>query len=107
MWEYVQTRPEIKRAWADEREKTADQAEAKLANRINAGDFQAIKFFFETQGRERGYMKTTEIKHQGTIKDDRPVNQIIVRTRQEAADSFAVSPKQDEFIESAALSITR
>jgi hypothetical protein len=38
-----------------------DTAELKLAQAVQAGDLGAIKFFLQTQARDRGYVSRTEV----------------------------------------------
>lgn len=58
-------------AMVEAREKTLDMAENALLRAIQAGDFQAIKFFLKCKGRERGYDLRQEIDINATVNRPR------------------------------------
>lgn len=60
-------------ALVEAREKTLDMAENALLRAIQAGDFQAIKFFLKCKGRERGYDLRQEIDINATVNRPRIV----------------------------------
>ena len=53
--------PELRKRFEEIEDARIDKAERKLDDKINDGDFRAIKFFLETKGRRRGYGKQVEI----------------------------------------------
>lgn len=55
LYEYCRRFPSIRAAMEEEREKLIDMAEGKLATLVNDGDFNAIRFVLERQGRARGW----------------------------------------------------
>lgn len=57
---YCQQHDELVWALYDARETMLDMAEAKLFNRVLAGEAWAVCFFLKTQGRKRGYIERTE-----------------------------------------------
>ena len=57
---YLNKYPELKDTLKEIREKTLDFAESKLLTHINNDNFNALKFFLQTQGKKRGYIERTE-----------------------------------------------
>jgi very-short-patch-repair endonuclease len=57
---YIAKYPELKDTLKEIREKTLDFAESKLLTHINNDNFNALKFFLQTQGKERGYIERQE-----------------------------------------------
>jgi hypothetical protein len=57
---YLNKYPELKDTLKEIREKTLDFAESKLLTHINNDNFNALKFFLQTQGKERGYIERQE-----------------------------------------------
>lgn len=53
--------PELRQALYNAGERQKDKAERKLFDLIEAGDFQAVKFFLSTRARDRGYGEKVEI----------------------------------------------
>lgn len=58
---YIARYPEIAAEIPKIKEDTLDLAETKLIEKVGKGDMQAIKFYLETQGRERGYVRKNEV----------------------------------------------
>lgn len=57
---YVNNYPELNDTLKEIREKTLDFAESKLLKHIKDDNFNALKFFLQTQGKKRGYIERTE-----------------------------------------------
>lgn len=64
--DYILKRPELVEMFKQEREKVLDMTENKLVEKINEGEFPAIKFMLLTQGKNRNYY----YKNEQTIKGD-------------------------------------
>lgn len=65
---YIQRYPTIKAVYEEQRALLVDIAEAQLAKKLDAGEWDAVKYVLSTLGRERGYGDT--MRHEGglTIK---------------------------------------
>lgn len=53
--------PELRQIREQARGALIDTAELKLAQAVQAGDLGAIKFYLQTQARDRGYVSRTEV----------------------------------------------
>ena len=60
IYNYMNRYPELKELLSEIRNKTLDYAESKLLQHIENDNFNALKFFLETQGKQRGYTVRTE-----------------------------------------------
>jgi hypothetical protein len=70
---YLNKYPELKDTLIEIREKTLDYAESKLLTHINNDNFNALKFFLQTQGKKRGYIERVENHNlEVTTFDDLP-----------------------------------
>lgn len=65
---WIESRPTVKAAYEDEREKVKDHVEAALIREAKKGDGWAIKFYLATQAKDRGYVKERTIRHRGDRK---------------------------------------
>jgi len=83
VWDFVQTRPELKAAADDVREAMKDEAENSLQKAVAKGEAWAVCFYLKTQARDRGYVEKQDID---VTTGGKPVGvrEIIVRTREEA-----------------------
>lgn len=66
---YLAEWPELQADMTQARGCLLDEAESALMKRIKKGDTKAIIFALETLGRERGYVRRSEV----TGKDGRPI----------------------------------
>lgn len=61
---YIDSFPEVKAAFEQEREAAIDFTESRLMQGINSGDLESIRFFLRTIGRRRGYGDRMEVTGQ-------------------------------------------
>lgn len=61
VYERINKNPKLREACRVASEELKDIAETKLFELVEAGDFQAIKFYLSTQGRDRGYGEKLEV----------------------------------------------
>ena len=66
IYDRVEKSKKIKDALMQAKEELIDVAESKLANKIEEGDIGAIKFYLQTQAKQRGYVEKQEIDYRGT-----------------------------------------
>lgn len=59
---YISRWPAVQAAYEEECERITDLAETKLIELIEAADWNAIKFYLQTKGKERGYVERSEVK---------------------------------------------
>jgi predicted transcriptional regulator len=62
---YLERNPEMREHLLTAEDAIIDLAENKLQNKINSGDMKALKFFLETKGKKRGYVRRVEQEHSG------------------------------------------
>lgn len=60
VYDYIKKYPELNDTLQEIRNNTLDYAESKLLQHIDNNNFNALKFFLETQGKQRGYTVRTE-----------------------------------------------
>lgn len=61
---YIDRWVTVKNAFDEETAIVTDNAITKLIELMENGDFQAIKFYLSTKGKERGFTEKREIEHQ-------------------------------------------
>jgi transcriptional regulator with XRE-family HTH domain len=62
LWRFTQKHPEeVAEAKLAAKEHALDVAETKLVEGINRGEFPFVRFYLESQGKERGYGKQLEV----------------------------------------------
>jgi hypothetical protein len=64
-YDYVRRWPSIREVQIEAKELRVDRAERKLDTLVNKGEFQAVRFTLATQGKERGYVERSEVRHGG------------------------------------------
>jgi hypothetical protein len=57
----IEKSPALQEVLAQSKGYLVDTAELKLAQAVQAGDLGAIKFYLQTQARDRGYVSRTEV----------------------------------------------
>ncbi len=73
VYNYLNKYPELKELLSEIRSNTLDYAESKLLQHIDKDNFNALKFFLETQGKNRGYsVRTENLIVERTTFDDLP-----------------------------------
>lgn len=65
IYDWMERYPELKTVLADEREVMTDVAELSLYKQVQDGQGWAVQFYLKTQGKDRGYVETTNVKHSG------------------------------------------
>lgn len=64
----INSSEEVRQAYEEEREDAIDHVEGKLFQKIDDGDFGAIKFFLRSRGKERGYGLNQQVEASGEVK---------------------------------------
>ena len=88
---YLDRYPDIREIVAESRGELVDTSELKLWQAVQDGQPWAIRMVLETQGRDRGYIKSIAV----TGADGGPIEHVVetvVRTREEAAALLARLP---------------
>jgi len=79
---YIAKHPTVKQAYDNECETVLDMAESKTITKMNNDDWEVIKYYLSTKGKNRGYTQRTE--HTG--EDGEPIKFIEVE-RSDSSDS--------------------
>ena len=61
---YIDTYPNIKAAYDDERERVLDMAESALIKSVTEQEAWAVKYYLSTIGKQRGYVERQEVTGQ-------------------------------------------
>lgn len=89
----IENSDELRKMIADAEEGLLDRAENKLQELVEKGDFKAVKFYLERQGRKRGYGNTLEI----TGDKNKPLH--LVKSEmsvEEAAQAYSDTLKEED-----------
>ena len=72
----VRKSPELKKFIDKIKEFNVDTAEVQLINLIRKGDFQAIKFYLQCQGKDRGYIQLFRNEVSGQVEHNIKIEKI-------------------------------
>jgi|TARA_A100001201_G_scaffold110316_1_gene94355 hypothetical protein len=65
----LENHPKLKRKLDESRDEIIDFAESKLIELINEKHYPSIRFYLETQGKDKGYTIKTEVDNKHTIQN--------------------------------------
>ena len=69
VWDRIERHPQLQEALKDVKETYLDLAESQLIRAMKLGERWAIKYYLNTQGKDRGYVE----RHEHTGKEGKPL----------------------------------
>jgi len=94
VWSFVKRHGELQQLVHDLREAMKDNAESKLYAAVLKGEPWALRFFLQTQARDRGYVQRQEVVPVQEPEPEQPVKEVVVATREEARTPLALLEAQ-------------